>query len=1054
MPTKILFVDDEPKLQLIIRQLFRHEIRSKEIEFFFALNGLEALEKLKAEPEADIVMTDLNMPRMNGLTLLNELQKLKASFNPVLTTIVVSAYGDMANIRKAMNAGAFDFLTKPINFEDVKITLAKAIEHVRQLKNALRQEQLAKAALHEANEALERRVEERTAELLEANKDLEEARKSLEYAQEIGHIGSWTLNIATNRTKWSREMFRLFGVDPKESFDNDFQVVTERFIHPDDREMLQKAHGKFLADGEKFSMEYRIVRPDGMERSVWAEGHTIFNKIGEAVKRIGIAQDITEKKLASEKLKAAKENAEAASRAKSEFLANMSHEIRTPMNAIIGMGDLIMGTALSAKQREYLSILRSSSKSLLALLNDILDFSKIEAGKLDLEISPFMLHDLLNEVTDNFRNMVFQKGIELIMDARPDVPCDLLGDSLRLRQILINLIGNAFKFTEEGNICLKITVVEQNEHETVLGFTVSDTGIGIPHDKAEKLFDAFAQADTSTSRKYGGTGLGLSISQRLVCMMGGDGITVKSEPDKGSVFSFTACFGIRDITDGTERIFPNEIQGMNILLVEDNELTSVVLSTMLESFALRSESVNTAEEAMNMLRAGDRQFDLMLIDWNLPGMDGLKASEEILKDEKCLRIVLMSAYGSEEVIGQSEKIGISGFLFKPFDHLSLFNTIMEAFGYASLPGPRKDVLLTEGEFRGVSVLLTEDNKANQIVACEVLSNAGFTVDIAENGRQAVEAVRQNEYAAVLMDVQMPVMDGLEAAREIRKFEAQRTEPGGHIPIIAMTAYAMKGDRERCLEAGMNDYVSKPIDRLELFRTLKKWLPENSKLKTQNSKLETRVDSSVSQSPASSFQFPTLPGIDIPDALRRTGITWDVFARLLRNVSEDQKMVLEKLNEAMKENNRKEIRQFAHTTAGVGGNISAHKLGDAAKILEIAADEQEMAVLSELFETVKKEFDIVATSVASLEQIEKDQKYGQGETEPPDVEGIYNLLKILGKYLESLDPLGSSKIIESILDQTLPGDIDQKIKNIDRFIKDFAFDEAGEAVAEIINGIEG
>ncbi len=1085
MPTKILFVDDEPKLQLVIRQLFRHEIRDGEFDFAFALNGVEALDHLKADPKTDIVMTDINMPKMNGLTLLAELQSLKSSLNPVLTAIVVSAYGDMGNIRKAMNAGAFDFLVKPIDFQDIKITLAKAVDHVRQIRTVMAQEQRAKAALHKANEELEMRVRARTAELERTNAQLH---------QEIVDRKSWeeALKKSENRTRSIIENapIGIYITDESGSFEfvnpafcktcrwASSELLGRHFsqIFPEEqREALADLHHQFMAEEAHIrGAEWNVTTRAEEHLTILADAARVTGHDGRP-KNVTFITDITHRKQMEQELQMAKETAEMASKAKSEFLANMSHEIRTPMNAIIGMGDLIMGTDMSAKQREYLSIIRSSSKSLLALLNDILDFSKIEAGKLDLETAPFMLDDLLNEVADNFRNMIFQKEIELIMDAEPNVPCALMGDPLRLRQVLVNLLGNAFKFTEKGNICLRIEVREQKADEVVLRFLISDTGIGVPEEKVEGLFDAFNQADTSVSRKYGGTGLGLTISQGLVQMMGGDGITVESEPGKGSVFSFTARLGRLKSGKQAVRTLPEAIQGMNVLVVEDNELTRMMLGKMLESLGLGSRSVGTAEEALDTLRSGDIPFDLVVIDWKLPGMDGLKASEMILGDESlnAPHIILMSAYGRENLISHAERIGISGFLLKPFSYSSLFNIIAEAFGYA--PEPKDDFPENEN-FKGIPILLAEDNKANQLVACEILSKAGFVVDLAENGIQAVAAVQNNAYAAVLMDIQMPGMDGLEATRQIRKWEkaqssklkAQRekarsskpeserdlqlTAYSSQLPIIAMTAHAMKGDRERCLDAGMDDYVSKPIDRAELFRTLRKWVSASGlwsvasgQLGATSNKQETTSDKPLAADRAA------LPGIDVSDALRRTGISWEIFRKLLQEVCEDQKMVFKEMKKALADADQKELRHLAHSMAGASANISSYPLHKAARSLEYAADEDADALFS-ILESVERELAQVTETVASIAETGEDQKVDQEKPEPADMADLLASFEKLADCLDNLDPFGSSEIIEPLLRWRLPEDMKKTIQRLNMFVKDFGFEEAAEVLSEIMEKV--
>jgi len=524
--------------------------------------------------------------------------------------------------------------------------------------------------------------------------------------------------------------------------------------------------------------------------------------------------DIREKELAK-----AQQIAEAASKTKSEFLSNMSHEIRTPMNAIISMAELAFELDLNAKQHKYLRIIRSSARALLGIINDILDFSKIEVGKLKIEAVPFTLRDLLDEVTDIFKEHASQKDIELVVDVASNVPPQLVGDSMRLRQVLINLINNAFKFTEKGEIILKLFVINQKKCEVQVGFTFSDTGIGILPEKMAELFKAFTQVDSSTSRKYGGTGLGLAISLNLVKLMGGDTIQVESQPGQGSTFSFSLPFAIASFADKTIKELPIEIRKLRVLVVEDNQASQIMLHRMLDNFHIRNEIVASAEAAFEKLKI-DKAFDLVLMDWKLPGMGGLTASEKILKDNslKQTKVILMSAFGREMEVHRAEKIGLSGYLGKPITQSDLLDVIMNLIGPVTYEPAQRKMLLLKEKFKDIKILIAEDTKSNQFVAYELLTGVGFSVDIAETGKQALDAIQHKEYAAILMDIQMPEMDGFEATAQIR----EKLE-GKPLPIIAMTANAMEGDREKCLESGMDDYISKPIDRTLLFSILMKWV---------------------------------------------------------------------------------------------------------------------------------------------------------------------------------------------------------------------------------------
>ena len=591
-------------------------------------------------------------------------------------------------------------------------------------------------------------------------------------------------------------------------------------VHPEDLQATAAQVEVLKAGSDTVAFSSRVRTKEGSYR--WTEWNAAPIKGQQSFYAAG--RDITERKQAEVELSQAKEAAEAANQAKSEFLANMSHEIRTPMNGVIGMIDLTLDTSLSAEQQEYLSMARTSADSLLTVINDILDFSKIEAGKLELDSTDFNLLDSLEEIVKSFAVRAHGKGIELVCDVRPAVPQTVHGDPTRLRQVIVNLIGNALKFTEHGEVVLQAEVESQEGERIRLHFTVSDTGIGIPAAKSNAIFEAFSQADSSTTRKYGGTGLGLTIASQLVKMMGGK-IWVESEVNRGSKFHFTAELGVAQNAAPAELENPVSLHDVQVLIVDDNATNRRLLAEMLTRWGMKAAVAADGPAALLALEQAQEAgepFQVMLTDSEMPEMDGFTLAENVKQHPKLGRstIIMLTSSGQRGDAARCRKAGLAGYLTKPIRQAEVRQAILRALGQASRvaaspPAP----LITRHSLRegkpaeGLRVLLAEDNPVNQHLAQRLLEKRGHTVTVANNGREALALLASHNFDLVLMDVQMPEMDGFETTAAIRAIE-QKT--GQHLPIIAMTAHAMKGDEERCLQAGMDSYVAKPVQAQQLF----------------------------------------------------------------------------------------------------------------------------------------------------------------------------------------------------------------------------------------------
>ncbi|MGB6222491.1 response regulator [Haloferula sp.] len=877
---------------------------------------------------------------------------------------------------------------------------------------------------------------------------LRQASMLSDMALELTNCGYWHVDYSDPDYYYQSERAaRIAGEEIKP--DGRYHLQDEWFTRlleadPELAEMTaERYQGALDGKYESYDATYPYKRPcDGEIVWLHAAGSIVRDDDGNPRFMYGVYQDITELKRLETDLIASKEKAEEATQMKSLFLANMSHEIRTPMNAIIGLSHLALKTKLDAKQRDYVAKVHNAGTSLLAIINDILDFSKIEAGKLDIEETSFTIDEVLDSVTTLTAQKAHEKGLEFLADISSEIPLNLTGDPLRLGQILTNLVNNAVKFTEQGEIRLRAELLEKTGDKVQLQFSVRDTGIGMTPEQSGKLFQAFTQADMSTTRKHGGTGLGLTISLKLVEMMGGR-IWIESEAGVGSTFLFTVWLGF-GTGAGPARILPAQLPKLRALVVDDNSAAREILADLLGSVTANVDVVSSGAEAIAAVkeRDADNPYDLVFMDWRMPGMDGLEAIRRIKNDGSLAKQpmnVMVTAFGREELREESEKVGVDAFLVKPVNRSMIIDSLVTLFA----PGSEEMSHASSedrhaGRLQGARILLAEDNEINQQIAVELLEGIGAKLTVANNGREALDrlAADPTGYDLVLMDLQMPVMGGYEATQVIRS----NTSLAG-LPVIAMTAHATLEEKQKCLDAGMNDHISKPIDPGALFETVGRFyqLPASA-----------TVEETTASAPSSEDEdFPVINGLDREDGLARVAGNRKLYQKLLRQFVEQQGPAVTEIRDALAASNTELAERLAHTLKGVAGNIGAMTVQRAAGALEkLIRDEANTTEIETALQDVGGELNPLITALHATLPTAAETTASETDTPPADAAMTREAADQLALLLEDFDP-GAVEFVATnrpALRPLFPADA---WSAFEKLVEGYAFDEAHERMKQAL-----